>query len=114
MTSSSEKVGALEASPNTKSTLPTVSETVQSALWMFSMVLSKFFLFIWFYLFLKLLIFSPLTPSHFTNFCTIESWLDSEVLRDLKIKKKKSLKGTDPKNYVLTLLDFMIRVIQLF
>lgn len=74
-------------------------------------------LFIWFYLFLKLLIiFPPLTPSHFTNFCTVESQLDSEVLRDLEIKKKKkSLKGTDPKNYVLlTLLDFMIELSSCF
>ena len=59
---------------------------------------------------------SPLTPSHVTNFCTVESGLDSEVLRDLKIKKKKrrSLKGTDPKNYVLTLLDFVIALSSCF
>ena len=56
-----------------------------SARWYSVPIRSFCFLFIWFYLFLKLWIFSPLTPSHFTNFCTVESGLDSEVLRDLKI-----------------------------
>ena len=81
-----------------------------SARWYSVPIKSFCFLFIWF----KLWIFSPLTPSHFTNFCTVESGLDSEVLRDLKIKKKKSLKGTDPKNYVLTLLEFVIELSSCF